>query len=116
MITLNKLAKELHEKMGKRGEINSQTSPRAMSVRISRSWRRMDACHWSRPPLHLTRDFVAELHRDDPFSTYEPEFSEREEKAADVIIDAALALVQGGCANVEQVVKDRIAWRLKHKD
>ncbi len=116
MITLNKLTKELHELMMKRDEINVHTSPRAMSIRVSRDWRRYDACHCSRPPLHLTQDFVEMQHADDACPTYEKEFSEREEKAADIIIDTALALRQQGCKNVEQVIKDRIAWRLLHKD
>lgn len=116
MITLNKLTKELHDEMMSRGEINEYTSPRAMSIRVSRDWRRMDACHWKRPPLHLTRDFVEEQHADDPCPTYETEFSEREELAADIIIDTALALRQLGCKNIEQVVKDRIAWRLRHRE
>ncbi|WP_434234808.1 hypothetical protein, partial [Enterococcus faecium] len=65
MITLNKLTKELHDEMMRRDEINEQTSPRAMSIRISRDWRRMDACHLSRPPLHLTQEFVDAQHADD---------------------------------------------------
>lgn len=116
MITLNKLTKELHDEMTRRDEINELTSPRAMSIRVSRDWRRMDACHWNRPPLHLTPEFVAEQHADDACQTYEKEFSEREELAADIIIDTALALRQLGCKNIEQVIKDRIAWRLMHKD
>lgn len=116
MITLNKLTKELHDMMLRMGEINAQTSPRAMSIRVSRDWRRMDACHWSRPPLHLTREFVDAQHADDACPTYEHEFSEREELAADIIIDTALALRQLGCGDIEQVIKDRIAWRLRHKD
>ena len=116
MITLNKLTKELHDEMTRRDEINELTSPRAMSIRVSRDWRRMDACHWNRPPLHLTPEFVAEQHADDSCPTYEKEFSEREEIAADIIIDTALALRQLGCKNIEQVIKDRIAWRLMHKD
>ena len=116
MITLNKLTKELHDEMTRRYEINELTSPRAMSIRVSRDWRRMDACHWNRPPLHLTQEFVAEQHADDACPTYEKEFSEREELAADIIIDTALALRQLGCKNIEQVIKDRIAWRLRHKD
>lgn len=116
MITLNKLTKELHDEMTRRDEINELTSPRAMSIRVSRDWRRMDACHWNRPPLHLTHEFVAEQHADDACPTYEKEFSEREELAADIIIDTALALRQLGCKNIEQVIKDRIAWRLRHKD
>ena len=116
MITLNKLTQELHDELTRRGDINKATSPRAMSVRVSRGWRRMDACPWRRPPLHLTREFVEELHRDDACPTYCHEFSEREEHAADIIIDTALALRQLGCKNVEQVVKDRIAWRMRHED
>lgn len=116
MITLNKLTKELHDEMTRRDEINELTSPRAMSIRVSRDWRRMDACHWNRPPLNLTPEFVAEQHADDACPTYEKEFSEREELAADIIIDTALALRQLGCKNIEQVIKDRIAWRLMHKD
>lgn len=92
------------------------TSPRAMSIRVSRSWRRFDATPVSRPPLHLTSDFVEDQHKDDACKTYETEFSEREEHAADIIIDACLALRQQGCRNIEQVIKDRIAWRLAHKD
>ena len=102
--------------MTRRDEINSHTSPRAMSIRISRDWRRMDACHWTRPPLHLTPDFVDAQHADDACPTYEHEVSEREELAADIIIDTAVALRQLGCKNIEQVIKDRIAWRLRHKD
>ena len=116
MITLNKLTKVLLEEMMARGEVTPATSPRAMSIRISRDWRRMDACHWNRPPLHLTPEFVAEQHADDACPTYETEFNEREELAADIIIDTALALRQLGCKNIEQVIKDRIAWRLRHKD
>ena len=116
MITLNKLTKELHDEMLRRDEITPSTSPRAMSIRVSRDWRRMDACHWKKPPLHLTSDFVVPLHADDACPTYEREFSEREELAADIIIDTALALRQLGCKNIEQVIKDRIAWRLRHKD
>ena len=116
MITLNKLTAALHDAMMSRGEVTATTSPRAMSIRISRDWRRMDACHWNRPPLHLTPEFVAEQHADDACPTYEPQFSEREELAADIIIDTALALRALGCNNIEQVIKDRIAWRLRHKD
>jgi hypothetical protein len=87
-----------------------------MSIRVSASWRKFDACQVSRPPLHLTHDFVEEQHKDDACKTYTPEFSEREELAADIIINAALALRQQGCKNIEQVIKDRIAWRLAHKD
>ena len=116
MITLNKLTKELHDEMMRRDEINEQTSPRAMSIRISRDWRRMDACHLSRPPLHLTQEFVDAQHADDACPTYEHEFSEREELAADIIIDTALALSQLGCKNIEQAIKDRIAWRLLNSE
>ncbi len=116
MITLNKLTKELHDEMLRRDEITPSTSPRAMSIRVSRDWRRMDACHWKKPPLHLTSDFVVPLHVDDACPTYEREFSEREELAADIIIDVALALRQLGCKNIEQVIKDRIAWRLRHRE
>ena len=116
MITLNKLTKVLLEEMMARGEVTPATSPRAMSIRISRDWRRMDACHWSKPPLHLTSDFVDALHEGDACPTCQHEFSEREELAADIIIDTALALRQLGCKNIEQVIKDRIAWRLRHKD
>lgn len=116
MITLNKLTKELLNEMMARDEVTPTTSPRAMSIRVSRSWRRYDACHPSRPPLHLTREYVESLHCDDACKTYETEFSEREELAADIIIDAALALEQEGCGNIEQVIKDRMAWRLAHKD
>ena len=116
MITLNKLTKELHDEMLRRDEITPSTSPRAMSIRVSRDWRRMDACHWKKPPLHLTSDFVVPLHVDDACPTYGREFSEREELAADIIIDVALALRQLGCKNIEQVVKDRIAWRLRHRE
>ena len=87
-----------------------------MSIRVSRDWRRMDACHWKKPPLHLTSDFVVPLHVDDACPTFEREFSEREELAADIIIDVALALRQLGCKNIEQVIKDRIAWRLRHRE
>jgi hypothetical protein len=59
---------------------------------------------------------VEKQHVDDACPTYTPEFTEREELAADIIIDTALALRQLGCKNVEQLVKDRIAWRLRHKD
>ena len=116
MITLNKLTKELHDEMLRRDEITPSTSPRAMSIRVSRDWRRMDACHWKKPPLHLTSDFVVPLHVDDACPTYEREFSEREELAADIIIDVALALRQLGCKTIEQVIKDRIAWRLRHRE
>ncbi len=116
MITLNKLTKELHEEMMRREELNRFTSPRAMSIRISRDWRRMDACNPNRPPLHLTSGFVVPLHEDDACQTYETEFTEREELAADIIIDTALALRQLGCRNIEQAVKDRIAWRLRHRE
>jgi len=116
MITLNKLTKELLDELMARKEVSPATSPRAMSIRISRSWRRFDACHHSRPPLHLTRDFVESQHSDDACPTYVPEFTEREELAADIIIDACLALRQQGCKNVEQVIKDRLAWRLTHQD
>ena len=102
MITLNKLTKELHDEMLRRDEITSTTSPRAMSIRVSRDWRRMDACHWNRPPLHLNSGFVVPLHQDDACKTYEKEFSEREELAADIIIDTALAMRQLGCKNIEQ--------------
>lgn len=116
MIKLNKLTKALLDRKKERGEVNGNTSPRAMSIRVSRSWRRFDATPVSRPPLHLTSDFVEDQHKDDACKTYEKEFSEREELAADIIINAALALRQQGCKNIEQVIKDRIAWRLAHKD
>lgn len=116
MITLNKLARTLHEEMLRRGEVNASTSPKYMSVRVSRAWRRFDATPWTAPPLHLTRDFVGRVHRDDPCKTFERQFSEREEHAADIIIDAALAMMATGCRNVEQAVKDRIAWRMEHGD
>ena len=48
--------------------------------------------------------------------TYEKEFSEREELAADIIIDTALAMRQLGCKNIEQAIKDRIAWRLLNSE
>ncbi len=114
MITLNKLTRELREEMLERGDINRFTSPRAMSIRVSRSWRRFDATPWTAPPKTLTRDFVSSVHRHDPCQTYEREFGERYEHAADIIIDAALAMMATGCANVEQAVKDRIAWRMRH--
>ena len=116
MITLNKLIKLLHHDVTRRGEINGTTSPRAMSIRISTRWRRFDACDWRKPPLHLTRHFVEKEHADDACDNWEHEFTEREERAADIIIDTALALRQLGCKNIEQVIKDRIAWRLRHKD
>lgn len=116
MIKLNKLTKALLDRKKERGEVAENTSPRAMSIRVSASWRKFDACPVSRPPLHLTSDFVEEQHRDDACKTYTHEFSEREELAADIIINAALALRQQGCKNIEQVIKDRIAWRLTHKD
>ena len=58
MIKLNKLTKALLDRKKERGEVNGNTSPRAMSIRVSRSWRRFDATPVSRPPLHLTSDFV----------------------------------------------------------
>ena len=116
MIKLNKLIKGLLDVKKERGEVAENTSPRAMSIRVSASWRKFDACPVSRPPLHLTHDFVEEQHKDDACKTYTPEFSEREELAADIIINAALALRQQGCKHIEQVIKDRIAWRLAHKD
>jgi len=116
MITLNKLTKQLLDMLMARDEVTPTTSPRAMSIQVSRAWRRYDACHPKRPPLHLTPDFVEGQHADDPCKSWEKEFSEREELAADIIINAALALRQQGCKNIEQVVKDRIAWRLTHKD
>jgi hypothetical protein len=85
-----------------------------MSIRISTRWRRFDACDWRKPPLHLTNDFVEKEHLDDPCSNWEHEFSEREERAADIIIDTALALEQQGCKNIEQLVKDRLSWRMRH--
>lgn len=112
MITLNKLVKALHKAMADKGEVNGGTSPRAMSIRVSRSWRRYDAFHPDRPPLNLNREYVRSLHQNEPRRTYEPEFSEREELASDIIIDACLALEQEGCGNIEQVIKDRIEWRL----
>lgn len=116
MITLNKLTKELLDEMLRRDEINEHTSPRALSIRISRDWRRMDACHWKRPPLHLTPEFVCGLHKDDACKTYERKFSEREELAADIIIDTALAMQQLDCRNIEQAIKDRIAWRMSNRE
>jgi len=114
MITLNKLIKSLHQDLMRRQEINRHTSPRAMSIRISTRWRRFDACDWRRPPLHLTKGFVEKEHNGDPCTNWEHEFSEREERAADIIIDTALALEQQGCKNIEQLVKDRLSWRMRH--
>lgn len=116
MIVLNKLTNELFDEMMRRGDINEWTSPKFMSIQISRRWRRFDACHWSRPPLHLTREFIEGLHRDDPCRSFARQFSEREEHAADIIIDAALAMRALGCKNIEQCVKDRLAWRMRHRD
>ena len=116
MIKLNKLIKGLLDVKKERGELAENTSPRAMSILVSVGWRKFDACPVSRPPLHLTADFVEDQHKDDACKTYTKEFSEREELAADIIINAALALRQQGCKNIEQLVKDRIAWRLTHKD
>lgn len=116
MITLNKLTRLLRDEMMRRGDINACTSPRAMSIRVSRSWRRFDATPWTAPPRHLTRDFVRQCHRDDACQTYEREFGERYEHAADIIIDAAMAMMATGCRNVEQAVKDRVEWRMRHRD
>lgn len=115
MITLNKLIKTLHAMHLSRGVINDRTSPRAMSIKVSQRWRRFDSCPAAAPPKCLTRDFVENEHKDDACPTYEHQFSEREELAADIIIDTAIALSQQGCKNIEQLVKDRIAWRLGHK-
>jgi len=116
MITLNKLIKSLHSELMRRKDINRQTSPRAMSIRISRRWRRFDACSWRKPPLHLNEKFVENEHREDACQNWEREFTEREEHAADIIIDTALALEQQGCKNIEQLVKDRLSWRMRHGD
>ena len=115
MITLNKLIKTLHAMHLQSGNINDRTSPRAMSIKVSQRWRRFDSCPVAAPPKHLTEDFVVNQHLEDACTTYEHQFSEREELAADIIIDAAMALAQQGCRNIEQLVKDRIAWRLEHK-
>lgn len=116
MITLNKLIKTLYSAKVLRKELNDQTSPRAMSIKVSQRWRRFDSCPVKAPPLHLTRDFCDSQHAADACPTYEHQFGMREEFAADIIIDTCLALQHQGCRNVEQLVKDRIAWRLQHKD
>lgn len=115
MITLNKLIRTLHAMQMCNGSINDRTSPKAMSIKVSQRWRRFDACPVKAPPKSLTADFVENQHLEDACPTYEHEFTEREELAADIIIDTAMALAQQGCRNIEQLVKDRIAWRLEHK-
>lgn len=116
MITLNKLTKELCKVMRERGEYNEHTSPRLFSILISRSWRRFDKCPPKAPPKHLNREFVEPEHAADACTNWEHEWPERMEHAADIIIDAAVALEQLGCKSIEQLIRDRAAWRSAHKD
>lgn len=115
MIKLNKLIKSMHSMLIGNYSINDRTSPRAMSIKVSQRWRRFDACSVFSPPKDLTRSFVENEHLDDACQNYEHEFSEREQHAADIIIDTAIALQQQGCKNIEQLIKDRIAWRTSHE-
>lgn len=116
MITLNKLTRDLCKVMRERDEFNEFTSPKLFSILISRAWRRYDACHPKKPPLHLDRDFVETEHQGDARSNWTHEWPERMEHAADIIIDTAIALERLGCENIEQLLRDRIAWRSAHKD
>jgi len=117
MITLNRLIGQLYDKMVEDREVSPYgTSHKAMSIAISAKWRAMDGCKPGSPPLHLTRGFVEGEHRDDPCKTYTTEFGEREELSADIIIWTALAMRHLGCENIEQAIKDRIAWLMEHGD
>lgn len=116
MITLNKLTKELCKVMRERDEYNDFTSPKLFSIQVSRRWRRFDACPPSAPPRQLDRDFVESEHTGDTVSNWVHEWPERMEHAADIIIDTAVALERLGCANIEQLIRDRMAWRSAHKD
>jgi hypothetical protein len=114
MITLKSLSALLYKISLERGDFNLQTSAKAMELWISSDWRKLSDAN-PRMPDHLDWTTEKELHKDEDREKYIHYFSAREEKAADVIIDTLILLEHCKCANVEQLLKDRIRQRIEKK-
>lgn len=97
MITLNKLAARCFEIALRKGKINQYTSARALLMAISSEWRKL---------LSATKLRSGHI----------PEYSEQEEKAADVIISTLTYLKRIGCENIERLIKDKIEFNDKGSD
>lgn len=91
MITLNRLAGKCRETALRRHKITVHSSHRGLAIGISAEWRElMDAA--DRPSPHIGG------------------WSEREEEAADIIISAVTYLECIGCRDIEQLIKDKVAY------
>lgn len=85
-ITLNKLAKQCHKKALIDGKITETSSSTPLLYEISRNWRRLaDATSFR--------------------SDRNPEYSEKEANAADVILSTITYLQRIGCKNIEQLLR-----------
>ncbi len=91
MITLNKLAQKCREIALRRHKITRDSSHKGLAIGISAEWRElMEAT--DHPSVHVKG------------------WTEREEEAADVIIAAVTYLQSIGCNDIEQLIKDKIAF------
>lgn len=97
MITLNKLAKRCLRIAIRRKKLGRDSSPHAIVVAISCEWRGL--CK-------------ASEYR----SNNIPKYSEQEEAAADVIIEAITYLEKIGCRNIDQLLKDKVCFNSKRED
>jgi hypothetical protein len=87
-ITLNKIAKKCENIAIVSGRITPLSSPTVSLYDISRNWRSLvDASKYKSADI--------------------PEWSEREEEAAGVIIATITYLQRIGCRNIEQLIKDK---------
>lgn len=89
MIKLNKLAIICLKTLRKQGVIVDNSSPNVLVALISSHWRRL----WG-----------ATKHR----SVSNPQYSEREDAAADVIISAISYLQYIGCESIEDLLRSKI--------
>ena len=88
-ITLNKQAIKCEQIALASGSITPNSSPNAHLYDISRQWRRL--CHATK---HLSTEIVG--------------YTEKEEKAAEVILATLTYLQRIGCANIERLLLDTI--------
>ena len=91
MIKLNRLAEHCREVALARHIITKHSSYKGLAISMSANWRKL----WNAP---------------DKESSNLPQWSYREEKAADVIISAITYLESVGCENIEQLIKDKVEF------
>lgn len=92
MITLNRIAEECRQIALDRKKITVHSSHKGLCIGISAEWREL---------------FDAGKHER---SVHIPQYSAREEEAADVIIATLTYLKSIGCKNIEQLIKDKVEY------